>query len=149
MGTSIERASYNTKFHERLDIPGITVDGLNVFSVREAFKFAKRYCPENGPLVFNIKTYRYHGHSMSDPGITYRTRDEVQTMRKENDCILYLKNLAINNKLATEEEVKAVEKEARLEVDEASKKAQAQGEWPTSVIFEDIYDDSLKGSFIS
>lgn len=143
MGTSVERASYNTQFHERLHIPGITVDGLNVFAVREAFRFAKEFCPENGPLVMNIKTYRYHGHSMSDPGVTYRTREEVQTMRKESDCILYLKNLLINQEMATVEEVKAVEKDARKEVDDASKRAQAQGDWDESVIFEDIYDDTV------
>lgn len=145
MGTSIERASYNTQFHERLHIPGMTVDGLNVFAVREAFKFAKEWCPENGPIVFNIKTYRYHGHSMSDPGITYRTRTEVQNMRKEKDCILYVKNLLLNNNLADAAEVKAVEKEAKKLVDDAAKDALAQTPYDISSIVEDIYDPSTTG----
>lgn len=121
MGTSIERAAYNKEFHKRLDFPGLTIDGLNVFAVREAFKFAKEYCPEHGPLAFNMKTYRYHGHSMSDPGITYRTRTEVQNMRKEHDCILFVKNLLLDNKLADKAEIKAIEKEAKKHVDDAAK----------------------------
>jgi pyruvate dehydrogenase E1 component alpha subunit len=78
MGTPVAKASMNPNFHERLDmVPGYTVDGLNVFAMREAIRFAKKYAIENGPLCLNVITYRYHGHSMSDPGITYRTREEV------------------------------------------------------------------------
>lgn len=78
MGTSLERSTYNYNFHKRFEgIPGIKCDGLNVFSMRETFKYAKEFALENGPIILNAETYRYHGHSMSDPGITYRSRDEV------------------------------------------------------------------------
>lgn len=79
MGTSVDRHAHNTEFHTRGDkIPGIKIDAQNVVAVREVFKWSKNYCNEdNGPLFLNLLTYRYHGHSMSDPGITYRTRDEV------------------------------------------------------------------------
>lgn len=78
MGTSQARASHNIKFHTRGDkIPGFEFDGQNVLMVREAVKWAGEYVKEHGPLFLEADTYRYHGHSMSDPGITYRTKEEI------------------------------------------------------------------------
>jgi len=78
MGTSQDRASYNTKFYTRGDlIPGLHIDAQNVLMVRETMKWAGAYVKKNGPLFLEFNTYRYHGHSMSDPGITYRTKEEV------------------------------------------------------------------------
>lgn len=75
MGTSVARSSMNTEFYKRGDvIPGIKFEGNNVFEVREAFRWAKEYAIENGPLFIEISCYRYHGHSMSDPGVSYRKR---------------------------------------------------------------------------
>jgi len=65
-------------------------------------KFAKNYAITKGPIFIEFLCYRYHGHSMSDPGTTYRTRDEVSDYRKTNDCILKLKLFAIQNQLVTE-----------------------------------------------
>jgi pyruvate dehydrogenase E1 component alpha subunit len=76
MGTSIQKSSMNPDFYTRGDrIPGIRVHGNNVFDVKEAMKFAKNYSVENGPIFIEFLCYRYHGHSMSDPGVTYRTRE--------------------------------------------------------------------------
>ena len=80
MGTSVQRASANTDFYTRGDtIPGIRVDGLDVLSVREATKWVAEYVRAgNGPVVMELDTYRYRGHSMSDPGTSYRSRDEIK-----------------------------------------------------------------------
>ena len=64
------------------------VDGMDVIAVREATKFAKEYVLKNGPIMIELKTYRYHGHSMSDPGTSYRTRDEVSQKKSEKEIIL-------------------------------------------------------------
>lgn len=79
MGTSVERASAGgDNFHKKFTwSQGMVFEAFDVFEVREAVKFAKQFAIENGPVFLNAKTYRYHGHSMSDPGITYRQRDEV------------------------------------------------------------------------
>ena len=86
MGTSTERHSGNQEYYKQggVAIPGIKVDGMDAFACRQAFAYAKEYAgtPGNGPLFMEFNTYRYHGHSMSDPGITYRDRDEVQGVRK-------------------------------------------------------------------
>lgn len=82
------------------------MDGHNIFAVREGMKVAKKYAVENGPLCVEMKTYRYHGHSMSDPGVTYRSRDDVSNIRKTKDCINYIKQLILDNKCASEDELK-------------------------------------------
>ena len=66
-------------------IPGIRLDGNNVFEVKAATAWAKQYAIKNGPLFVEFMTYRYSGHSMSDPGTTYRTRDEVKKRRSTKD----------------------------------------------------------------
>jgi len=75
MGTSTERHSANPSYYRRYDnIPGIQVDGHNVLAMRTVMKFAKEYSLKHGPIMIEAKTYRYHGHSMSDPGLSYRDR---------------------------------------------------------------------------
>lgn len=106
MGTSVARASMNIDFYKRGDvIPGVRLEGNNVFEIREAFKWAKKWSIENGPLFIEILCYRYHGHSMSDPGISYRKREEVQNYRKTKDPILVMRGIALETKLATNEEL--------------------------------------------
>merc|ERR1719272_2146961 len=82
MGTANDRAAANTNYYARGDtIPGFKCDAQNVLFVRESMKWAKNYCVANGPLFIEYRTYRYHGHSMSDPGVTYRSRDEIKHVR--------------------------------------------------------------------
>lgn len=68
-------------------IPGILVDGMNVFAMKEVMKFSKEYALKNGPIYIEADTYRYHGHSMSDPGTSYRSREEVLEVRTRRDPI--------------------------------------------------------------
>ena len=85
--------------------------------------FAKDYVIKHGPLIMEMDTYRYHGHSMSDPGSTYRTRDEVSGIRSQRDPIERVRKLIQTMELATTAELKAIEKAARKEVEDAIAKA--------------------------
>lgn len=107
MGTSADRSSCNTSYYQRGDVlPGIWVDGMDVLAVRNATEFAREYVVENGPIVMEVNTYRYSGHSMSDPGTSYRSRDEVQEVRQSRDPITSFKDKMIEADLATAEEIK-------------------------------------------
>lgn len=97
MGTSVERSTKDVRLFNRIkSIPGFRIDGMNLFQIRESFRFAKEHCTSGkGPVFLELDTYRYYGHSMSDPGSTYRTREDVQDVRKTRDPILLLKNLIL------------------------------------------------------
>ena len=96
MGTSQDRAAHNTNFYTRGDkIPGLKIEAQNVLMVRETIKWAGKFVQEHGPLFLEAFTYRYHGHSMSDPGISYRDKSEVQEVRASRDPIEILKNMII------------------------------------------------------
>jgi len=117
MGTSVERGSHYTSLMGKFrGFPGLKIDGMNVFAVREATKFCKDFVLKNGPMFLEIDTYRYQGHSMSDPGVTYRTNDEVSKTRETRDCIVKVKNLILNSKFATEEELKNIERGVRNQI---------------------------------
>jgi len=149
MGTSQERHhGGESDFFKRGDyIPGIWVDGMDVLAVREATRFAIDYCSvqAKGPLVFEISTYRYHGHSMSDPGTSYRTRDEVQEMRKTRDPITGFRERIIGAELAEMSEIKAIELEVKQSVDADVKKAKSDGEIGEEELYFDIYEKNLGG----
>merc|ERR1719354_967749 len=134
-------AANQGELYERGDyVPGIQVDGMNVFTVREATKFARQHCLDGkGPIVMEVKTYRYHGHSMSDPGITYRTREEVSDMRSNRDPIDKLKNMMIKENMASEEEIKAMEKRVRKDVTQQAEQAEKDGELSLEQLYQDIY----------
>jgi len=119
MGTSNERHSYNTKYYARGDkIPGFKMEGQNVLAVREAIKYAGAYSLENGPICIEFSTYRYHGHSMSDPGKSYRTKEEVADVRKNRDPIEIARNIMLDNDWAQAGELKDYEKMVRKDLDE-------------------------------
>eukprot|EP00831_Metopus_contortus_P030028 TRINITY_DN24680_c0_g1_i5.p1 TRINITY_DN24680_c0_g1~~TRINITY_DN24680_c0_g1_i5.p1 ORF type:complete len:351 (-),score=22.84 TRINITY_DN24680_c0_g1_i5:41-1093(-) len=131
MGTATARASATTDHYTRLNpIPGVKGNGQNVFAVRELIKYARQHCiNNNGPICIELLTYRYHGHSMSDPGLSYRNRDEVNQVRKERDPILLVKSLLIDNKIASEEELKTIEKETKNLIQTTTEKIRNEA-WP-------------------
>lgn len=120
MGTSAQRSSCNTAYYTRGDvIPGLWVDGMDILSVREAMRYAADWCRSGkGPIVVETETYRYFGHSMSDPGTSYRTRDEIQTVRRERDPIILFGRFMTANGLSTDEEIKGIDKKIRQEIEE-------------------------------
>lgn len=80
---------------------------MDILAVRSAFKYSRDYCTSGkGPLVIEAATYRYSGHSMSDPGTSYRTRDEIQEVRQTRDPITSFKDKILNAELVTAEELK-------------------------------------------
>ncbi|KAF5279392.1 hypothetical protein FQA39_LY05502 [Lamprigera yunnana] len=144
MGTSAERASANTNYYTRGDyIPGIWVDGMDVLAVREAARFAVNHCVTGkGPIVLETATYRYSGHSMSDPGTSYRTRDEIQEVRQTRDPITSFKEKITSTDLVSLEELKKIEVGIRSAVDEATKKAKIDSEIGIEQLTADIYSDN-------
>ncbi|EFA86129.1 pyruvate dehydrogenase E1 alpha subunit [Heterostelium album PN500] len=122
MGTSQARAAAGSDFYSRAHfIAGMKVDGMNVLAVKQAGKFVADWCRSGkGPFVLEMDTYRYVGHSMSDPGTSYRTRDEVNEVRSIRDPIEYVRGLLLEHKLATEDDLTAIEEAAREEMDKAA-----------------------------
>lgn len=148
MGTSQDRHGASVEFYKRGDfIPGIWVDGMDILAVREAVRFATDYCSvqKKGPLVFEISTYRYHGHSMSDPGTSYRTRDEVQEMRQTKDPITGFRDRLVGAELVQVSELKAIELEVRQAVDADVKKAKGDSEIGAEELYYDVYENNLQG----
>ena len=140
MGTSVARSSYDTSYYSRGQyIPGLLVDGMNVFAVREACKVAMQHAREHGPIMMEMDTYRYHGHSMSDPGITYRSREEVSGVRQARDPVATVKNWLLEVGGATVDEVKAIEVAVRKEIDTAVEQAKKDMPPPASELIRDIY----------
>jgi len=151
MGTSVERAAANTNYYVRGDvIPGIWVDGMDVLAVREAMRFAVDMCRAGkGPVVMETATYRYHGHSMSDPGTSYRTREEIQEVRQTRDPISSFRDKILNAELTTADELKKIDQEIREEVESATQHAKTEAEIPLTEMCADIYAapaiDSVRG----
>lgn len=140
MGTAEWRAAKSPAYYKRGDyVPGLKVDGMDVFAVKQACRFAKEYAVKNGPIILEMDTYRYHGHSMSDPGSTYRTRDEISGVRQERDPIERVRKLLLSHDIANEKELKDIEKEVRKEVDEAIAKAKESPMPDPSELFTNIY----------
>ncbi len=142
MGTSVERATAQHDFSRRgqgFDIPGEQVDGMDVRLVRDAAARAIEHARSGkGPFILEMMTYRYRGHSMSDPA-KYRSKDEVTTMRAERDPIEQVKQRIIEKRYGTEESLKAIETEIRAIVTEAADFATADPEPAASELWTDIY----------
>ncbi len=141
MGTAVTRSSALTDFSKRgssFNIPGIQVDGMDVRAVKAAGDEAVAFCRAGkGPIILEMKTYRYRGHSMSDPA-KYRSKDEVQKMRAEHDPIEQVKQRLIANKWANEADLKAIDKDIRTLVSEAAEFAQNDNEPDVGELYTDI-----------
>mmetsp|Transcript_12102 Transcript_12102/g.27936 ORF Transcript_12102/g.27936 Transcript_12102/m.27936 type:complete len:406 (+) Transcript_12102:11-1228(+) len=153
MGTSKGRAASNPDFYQRYDnIPGIKTDGMDVHAVRDIMSFAANWCRTgNGPILVECDTYRYHGHSMSDPGLTYRSRDEVSDVRKSRDPIDKLKRVILDAGFAAAEDLKVMEKEARVQVDKAVEFAKNSAEPPLDQLYADVMvpnPNVVNGSYV-
>jgi len=149
MGTSKKRGSANSDYYTRGHyVPGIKVDGMNALAVREVTRYAKAYALEHGPIVLEMDTYRYHGHSMSDPGITYRNRDEVAGVRAARDPVARIKKYLLDLEFATEPEIKTIDAAVKKEVEAAVAAAKAAPEPAMSALYEDIYTDQSKDFFM-
>jgi pyruvate dehydrogenase E1 component alpha subunit len=140
MGTSQERASAGA-LHDRGDgygIPGRAVDGMDVLAVRQAGSEALDYVRGgNGPMILEMMTYRYRGHSMSDPA-KYRTRDEVDSMRKQHDPIDHLGARIVEAGIASEEALKEIDRDIRARVAAAADFATSAPEPEASELWTDI-----------
>jgi pyruvate dehydrogenase E1 component alpha subunit len=141
MGTSVSRASAQTDFSKRgvsFNIPGEQVDGMDVRAVREAGQRAIEYCRSGkGPYILEMLTYRYRGHSMSDPA-KYRTRDEVARMREEHDPIEQVRRRLLEQWKVPEDELKAIDAKVREIVNEASEFATQDPEPDPSELWTDV-----------
>ncbi len=142
MGTSVQRSSSTPEFYTRgeaFGIPGEAVDGMDVLAVKEAGERAVKHCRDGkGPYILEMKTYRYRGHSMSDPA-KYRTREEVQKVRESQDAIEHVRELLLQGKHASEDELKAIDKEIKGVVSEAADFARESPEPAESELWTDIY----------
>ena len=141
MGTSVTRSSAQPDFSRRgisFNIPGEQVDGMDVRAVRAAGLKALEHCRSGqGPMILEMQTYRYRGHSMSDPA-KYRSRDEVQKMRDEQDPIEQVRSRLLGEHKIGEDELKTIDGKVRAVVTEAADFAQHDSEPDPSELWTDI-----------
>ncbi|MBV9786065.1 MAG: pyruvate dehydrogenase (acetyl-transferring) E1 component subunit alpha [Acidisphaera sp.] len=148
MGTSVDRASASkdlSRNGEAWGIPGKQVDGMDVLAVRQAADAAIAYCRAgNGPFLLEVKTYRYRGHSMSDPG-KYRTREEIQKVRTEHDCIEQARHRL--TELGVEEaELKRIDDGIKKTVQDAADFAQSSPEPEADELWTDVLAEAPVGA---
>ncbi|WP_066489555.1 pyruvate dehydrogenase (acetyl-transferring) E1 component subunit alpha [Sphingomonas ginsenosidimutans] len=141
MGTSVNRASSEDQLYRRGEsfrIPGLQIDGMDVLAARGAAEEALAWVRAGkGPIILEMKTYRYRGHSMSDPA-KYRSRDEVQAVRDKSDPIEHVKKLLIDDHGTKEDELKAIEQTIRKQVNEAADFAESTPEPEPAELYTDV-----------
>src|SRR5690242_15879393 len=142
MGTSVARSSALTDFSKRgvsFNIPGIQVDGMDVEKVMEAGGEAIAHCRAGkGPIILEMKTYRYRGHSMSDPA-KYRTKEEVSEMREKRDPIDHFGRKLVDGGVATEQDLKSIDNEIKQRVIAAADFATQSPEPGLAELYTDVY----------
>ena len=147
MGTSIKRSSSTPDLYTRgsaFGIPGELVNGMDVQAVKKAGAKAAKHCREGkGPYILEMKTYRYRGHSMSDPA-RYRTRQEVNKIKEEQDPIDLIRSTILNKKYATEEQLKEIDTEIKKSIIDAAEFAQQSPQPDESELWTDIYQEVIQ-----
>ncbi len=142
MGTAQARSTSSQDIYKRgeaFGIPGEMVDGMDVLAVKDAGERAVKHCRSGkGPYILEVKTYRYRGHSMSDPA-KYRTREEVQKMREERDPIESVRQMLLTGKHASEDDLKAIDKEIKAVVNASADFAKESPLPDESELWTDIY----------
>jgi pyruvate dehydrogenase E1 component alpha subunit len=142
MGTSVKRATKSPSLWERgaaYGIKGEAVDGMDVLAVKEAGERAVAACRAGkGPYILEVMTYRYRGHSMSDPA-KYRSREEVQKMREERDAIEHVRDLLLTGGHATDDDLKAIDREIKAIVNESAEYSKQSPEPAEAELWTDIY----------
>ena len=142
MGTSLARHCSVKDVYTRgesFGIPGVRINGMDILEVMEkGKKVVESVRMGNGPILIEMQTYRYRGHSMSDPG-NYRSKEEVLNMREKHDPINLYQSYILENKLASEEALKAIEKEVKQIVEEAVDFAQNSPEPEPSELYTEVY----------
>ena len=145
MGTSVVRASANADLHvrgEAYEIPGVQVDGMDVVAVHKAGVEAVAHARSGaGPIILEMLTYRYRGHSMSDPA-KYRSKEEVAKMRTEHDPIDLVRKKLVEEHKTDEAVLKQIDKEVKDTVTEASEYAQQSPEPDPSELWTDVLIDA-------
>ncbi|MBV7393564.1 pyruvate dehydrogenase (acetyl-transferring) E1 component subunit alpha [Mameliella sediminis] len=145
MGTAMKRSTSTPDIFHRgnaFGIPGEMVDGMDVLAVRDAGLKAVKHCRAGkGPYILEIKTYRYRGHSMSDPA-KYRTREEVSKMREERDPIDHVREMLVQGGHASEEDLKAIDKEIKAVVNASAEFARESPEPAMDELWTDIYAEA-------
>jgi len=142
MGTSIARHCSIKDLYKRgesFGIPGIQIDGMNLLEVMQKGKEAVDYVRQgNGPIFIEMQTYRYRGHSMSDPG-NYRSKEEVANMREHHDPINLYREYLLKNKFCTEEDLKTIDKEIKQIIEETVEFAQNSPEPDPDELYTEVY----------
>jgi pyruvate dehydrogenase E1 component alpha subunit len=142
MGTSMKRSTKSVTLFGRgtaYGIPGEQVDGMDVLAVRAAGEKAVAHCRAGkGPYILEVMTYRYRGHSMSDPA-KYRSREEVQKMREERDAIEHVRELLLQGGHATDDDLKAIDRDIKAVVNDAAEFARVSPEPDVAELWTDIY----------
>ncbi len=145
MGTSLARSSSETHLFRRgasFNIPGVEVDGMDVVAVRDAGLAAADHARSGkGPFILEMKTYRYRGHSMSDPG-KYRTREEIDEVRKTRDPIEHLQERLETLGLADEAALKAIDATVKASVADAAEFARTAPEPDAAELYTDVYSEA-------
>jgi pyruvate dehydrogenase E1 component alpha subunit len=142
MGTSQKRASSTDELHKRgigFNIPGVKINGMDVFEViAEGQKVVDYVRSGNGPMIIEFDTYRYRGHSMSDPA-TYRSKEEVNC-KKEEDPIDSLREAILDNKIAGDKDIEKIDEDVKNEVNEIVEFAKNSPEPDESELLTEIYN---------